>query len=218
MAKTKGAYQGKHNKGQDPMLDQFEHDAEQANRRASRYYRCRRKNRILKFLLLLMVVGYAVVGGVSYLYVKEAQHQAQEAKGAVNRDAERLAELEDLVEKMKVEMDALTRGRIPSLNKIVYDEVITIGEKYVKNLVFTLTRRGGQRTYEYKLVMHNTGSNVVQPRLRLILFDRVGLQLGISELKGQNDVVLIPDETRSHYAEVELTRQGEPVYYLLEVL
>ena len=117
---------------------------------------------------------------------------------------------------LKEEIQELTLKRLPGLIKLKYDEVIKIDKHYTKNIVFTRTGKNGAHLYEYKVVLENHES-ALQPALKIILFDRNGVQVGMSELSKDSEhggiLRLDQDEVRSHYAIVKLPDNAEPEYF-----
>jgi len=122
---------------------------------------------------------------------------------------------------LKDEIQELTLNRLPGLIGLNYDEVLKVDKRYVKNIVFTRTGKKGAHLYEYKVVLENHES-ALQPALKIILFDRNGVQVGMSELskdaKHGGILRLDQDEVRSHYAIVQLPDNAEPEYFQVILL
>jgi len=122
---------------------------------------------------------------------------------------------------LKDEIQELTLNRLPGLTELNYDEVIKIDKHYIKNIVFTRTGKNGAHLYEYKVVLENHES-ALQPALKVILFDRNGVQVGMSELNKDAEhggiLRLDQDEVRSHYAIVQLPDNAEPAYFQVILL
>jgi len=125
------------------------------------------------------------------------------------------------IETLKNEIKELTLNRLPGLITLNYDEVLKVDEQYVKNIVFTRTGKKGTHLYEYKVVLENRDS-ALQPALKVILFDRNGVQVGMSELSNKAKQGLITrldqDEVRTHYAIVQLADKAEPEYFQVILL
>ena len=120
------------------------------------------------------------------------------------------------IKTLEGEIKELTLKRLPGLIGLNYDEVLKVDKRYVKNIVFTRTGKNGVHLYEYKVVLENHES-ALQPALKIILFDRNGVQVGMSELSKDAEhggiLRLDQDEVRSHYAIVKLPDNAEPEYF-----
>ena len=127
------------------------------------------------------------------------------------------------LETARNEMDALVQDRIPGLLPLKYDEAITVDDKYIRNIIFTLARNGKKRNYEYRLVMHNDTLLVIRPVVEILLFNDIGVQIGVAQVEymdastGTKRSELYPDEVRSYTSSIDLIRDEEPSYFLLAV-
>lgn len=125
------------------------------------------------------------------------------------------------VEQLQREVDALGRDQLPSLPRLVFDRVIPVEREFIKSIVFTLSGRNDQRRYDYNLVMQNTSLNLVHPQFDLQLFDRLGVQVGLSRIGVQKDgtptlEMLDRGEIRSVSATIEPVRgESKPEYFRL---
>ncbi|MGD2084365.1 MAG: hypothetical protein PVF91_15495 [Chromatiales bacterium] len=199
------------------------HRAGSGGRRSrSRYYhrytRCKRQNNFLRVFLLGGLLAISAMGAFAYRYISKAGETINIARAENTTYKNRIQELEETIAQLNDEVLALSQGRIPGLRPIQFDQVLRVDKEYVKNLVFSITRKGADNTYEFKMVMHNQGPDIVQPSGSVALFDRAGLQLGITEFKKvDGSLFLAPGETRSYYDKIELARSGRPAYYMLEL-
>lgn len=125
------------------------------------------------------------------------------------------------IQTLKSEIQELTLKRLPGLTALNYDAVLQINKKYVKNIVFTRTGKKGTHLYEYKVVLENRKSPL-QPALKILLFNRNGIQVGMSELSNKSEYGSIArldqDEVRTHYAIVQLAEEAEPEYFQVILL
>ncbi|HHH39242.1 MAG TPA: hypothetical protein ENK50_06690 [Sedimenticola sp.] len=141
------------------------------------------------------------------------------------REARRLAELESNVEQMEMEIAALVQARLPNLLPLELDKVFSLNKAYAKNIVFSIAGKGGKgekKRYEYKLVMHNPSLTPVHPHIRILLFDRDGIQIGYSEFGVDKEGVptfdiLEHDETRSQIGEIRLSEEATPRYFTVRL-
>jgi hypothetical protein len=126
------------------------------------------------------------------------------------------------LETVKGERDILVQQRIPGLVPLRYDEAINIDNQYVRNVIFTLAKSGKKNIYEYRLVLHNNTLTVARPKAEIILFNDIGIQIGMAQIE-QSDATteidgrtaLDPGEVRSYTAAIDLMRNEEPSYFLL---
>ncbi len=132
-----------------------------------------------------------------------------------------LAEIKPLLKAMENEVKTLTSKRLPGLEELTYDAVLQINKRYVKNIVFTRTGKVDVKRYEYKIVMDNRNLMPVRPEVRILFFDRVGIQVGFSEL-GMGNGLPIADhlergEIRAYSSAVELADDIEPKYFQIQL-
>jgi hypothetical protein len=103
------------------------------------------------------------------------------------------------------------------------DETITTDNNYIRNIIFTLVKNGTKETYEYRLVMHNDTLSVIHPMVEILLFNDIGIQIGLAQVEHTNASTgtgrssLDPGEVRSYTATINLIRDEEPHYFLLAV-
>jgi hypothetical protein len=120
------------------------------------------------------------------------------------------------IKTLESEIQALTLNRLPGLINLNFDEVIEVDKHYVKNIVFTRTGKKGHHLYEYKVVLENHNA-ALQPALKILLFDRSGVQVGMSSLSHKTEQGSISrldqDEVRTHYSVVQLPDKSEPEYF-----
>ncbi len=132
-----------------------------------------------------------------------------------------LSEIKPKFEKMAAEIEALTLNRLPGLVVLDYDKVLPVNEQYIKNIVFTQTGSEKNKRYEYKIVMDNRNLLPVRPELKILFFDRVGIQVGFSEL-GMGEGLPISDhlergEIRSYSSSIVLSDGLEPKYFQVQL-
>ena len=134
----------------------------------------------------------------------------------------RASKLGKELETTRQERDILVQQRIPGLIPMVYDETINVDNIYVRNIIFTLAKTGKKDIYEYRLVLHNNTLAIARPKTEIILFNAVGIQIGMARIE-QSDAItetgartaLDPGEVRSYTAAIDLIREEEPSYFLL---
>ena len=194
-----------------------------SSRRSASSYRCEAKIRRYKYLL----AGISTLFLLTYMFTlfhinrKSTENERlllefrkqEVAMNVVTRD----------LETIRKDMDALVQERIPGLLPIKYDEAITINDKYIRNIIFTQVKNGKKQNYEYRLVMHNNTLSVIRPDVEILLFNDIGIQIGVTQVKytdasaGTEHAALDPGEVRSYTASIGLIRDEEPSYFLLAV-
>lgn len=201
-------------------LDRFASSSEELKssrrRRSYAYSRSRRTKLIygLSVALIVACILLLILGVKLSLYAREIN-----ALTAIEqKQARELAALKPELEKVKAEIADLVESRLPYLNKLEFDKVIPINEEYVKNIVFTLVGNGDTKSYEYKLVMRNQELTAIHPQVKIIFFNRVGIQIGESDIGVHEDgvptlEVLERGEVRSYASAIELAEELKPEYF-----
>lgn len=179
-----------------------------------------KRKRLILILSAVLVASFflnLILGVKLGSYAREATLQT-----VIEQKLQReLAEVKPLLKAMELEVKALTLKRLPGLVELTYDAVLKINKQYVKNIVFTRTGKANVKRYEYKIVMDNRNLMPVKPEVRIIFFDRVGIQVGFSELGMGNGLPisghLERGEIRAYSSAVELSDDIEPKYFQIQV-
>lgn len=135
----------------------------------------------------------------------------------------RVAALEQEVSTLREEKASLIQGRIPDLNPLVFDSIVPIGKRYLKNISFTRTGTERQKIFEYRAVLLNDSKRNITPRVSIVLFDSLGVQVGMTQLAKDHISSnakydgLKPGESRSYSSQIKLSRASNPEYFLVEV-
>lgn len=134
-----------------------------------------------------------------------------------------MTSLEKEVQYLQETLDSLVTDRIPNLHPLEFDLTLPSKQKYLKNISFTLTGTEKNKKYEYRAILRNDKRNDVPLDVNILLFDAVGIQVGMAALIPELTAaetgkrVLKPGETRAFSNEIKLTRDAEPRYFLVEV-
>lgn len=192
--------------------------------RESRQAQHRATRRALRAALFVTLAVFALVLVLGWVYTTALRARA-------SASADRISVLEHEEEQLKLELanvrserDVLASGRLPGLVPLEYDRALAIEQQYVRNVIFTATGTSGEPRYEYRLVIANPGPAPLHPAVRLLFFDERGIQVGESVVEhdaggsapGAN-AWLLPDETRSYTAVIQLQHDAVPRYFLLVV-
>jgi len=167
-----------------------------------------------------------VVGYTAYHFhsiVSESQARLAEDRVAFeSRLRETEAELLSTREALaaaQASVGMLVEQRIPGLRPLQPNQVVAIGESSVRDIAFTTLRGSEKNGLEYKAVIENDSTVPVSPAVRVLLFDRVGVELGRSQIGLEPDgkkTTLRPGEIRSYFAVVKLDPGREPAYFRLD--
>jgi len=124
-----------------------------------------------------------------------------------------LVNIKPQLEQVQQELQQIVKGRIPQLHEMQADKVIPVDKGYLKNIVFTVVKSNHQKQYEYKLVLENTTDTKINPNARVVLFNKLGIQIGMDEINEKKE--LAPAESRSHSASISLSIEDEPRYFIV---
>lgn len=193
------------------------------SRRPRSSYRCETRIRRYRYLLAGISILFLLIYTFTWFYVARKSAESEQALLQLRIQEKTLGTVNSELETVRNERDALVQGRIPGLLPLTYDETISTDNEYIRNIIFTLVKNGKQETYEYRLVMHNETLSVIHPMVEILLFNDVGVQIGLAQVEhanastGTGRVALDPGEVRSYTAAINLIRNKEPRYFLLAV-
>jgi hypothetical protein len=154
-----------------------------------------------------------------WLYTSKLSVENKRASAELYKQTQQLTAATVALEKLQGERDSLIRGRLPNLLPLEYDKAIPITGKYVQNIIFTLIKNQEKTATEYRVVLQNDTSSVIHPKVKILLFDNLGIQIGAAEITdyglAADEVTLHPGEIRSYSRTIELFREGGPYYFLV---
>jgi len=189
--------------------------------RSASSYRCDAKIRRYKYLLAGISTLFLLLSVITWSHIARKSTEHEQTLLELRKQEIALSTVTSKLETARNEMDALIEGRIPGLLPLKYDEVITVNDKYIRNIIFTLARDGKKRNYEYRLVMHNDTLSVIRPAVEILLFNDIGIQIGVAQVEyvnssaGTEHAELYPGEVRSYTSSFDLIRDEAPSYFLL---
>lgn len=188
-----------------------------------KYLKLKKKHRELEKLFLGSTIGLVVLcfflGGWAY----KATGNYRKAMHSRYLESEVLKTAKVEIDATKAELAALVENRIPHLKSFAADQVIPIGESYVRNVTFTVARKEGMPIHEYKVVVSNETDIMVRPSITILMFDSVGIEIGRSKVPVNStdgpiaDFTLYPNEVESYGAEVALAAGATPAYFKLQI-
>lgn len=165
---------------------------------------------VIVLIAMIMSIGLSSLSSENARLITENNRKARELEQARAELAEATAQ-----------RDALVTGRIPRLKPLEYDKAIKINSGYVRNVIFTLTRTADASTHEYRIVLHNDSLSVINPKVKIVLFDEVGIQIGMANLNrsaatAEKDRTLLdPGEVRSYSGVIPVHGRQRPQYFLV---
>jgi len=193
------------------------------SRRLRSSYRFEVRIRRYKYLLAGISILFLLIYMFTWFYVSRKSAETEQALLELRIQEKTLATINSELETVRNERDTLVQGRIPGLAPLTYDKIITTDNKYIRNIIFTMVKNGTKETYEYRLVMHNDTLSVIHPMVEILLFNDIGIQIGLAHVEHSNASTgtgrssLDPGEVRSYTATINLIRDEEPHYFLLAV-
>ncbi|MCI0732520.1 MAG: hypothetical protein L0Y38_01700 [Methylococcaceae bacterium] len=138
-------------------------------------------------------------------------------KQAESFRSKEIEEMKTRMTELEVEIAEMVQSRLPNLKELAFDKVIEIDHRYVKNIVFTLTGKNGHKSFEYKTVLENSGTEAIEPAAKVIFFDRLGIQIGQANIEndvpGSDQGLLDPGEVRSFYNSIQFAESLLPRYF-----
>jgi len=193
------------------------------SRRSRSSYRCDARIRRYKYLLAGIAILFLIIYIFTWSHATKKSIEHEQTLIEFRKQELAMEVLTSELETVRNEMDMLVQDRIPGLLPLKFDEAINVEDKYIRNIIFTLVKNGKKRNYEYRLVMHNDTLSVIRPVVEILLFNNIGIQVGVAQVKymdaspGTERPVLDPGEVRSYSSSIELIRDEEPSYFLLAV-
>lgn len=178
-------------------------------------HRWSRRSRLLgaALALSLLIIFFLILFFGIKVYSLNQENEALLVQ--VRQNEQELVPLRTEVVQLRQEVEALVQDRLPHLEPLIYDEVIPLNEGYAKHIAFTLVKKGDEQKHEYKLVLQNDSLSTVEPLIEVYLFDRRGIQVGVSKIEG--DVSMGLGEVRS-YTRTIVTERGEtPAYFMVRL-
>ncbi len=130
---------------------------------------------------------------------------------ALEESEAKLADTRSELAHAERQLEAAVQGRFPQLRRLEFDKVLPVHEGYVKNILFTLLKKPNKQNYEYKIVMENDTDFKTEPVVKILMFDNLGVQLGVDEVPHKQP--LLRGEIRSYSSVIELLVPGEPAYF-----
>jgi hypothetical protein len=193
------------------------------SRHSRSYYRCQAKIRRYKYLLAGISILFLLTCIFTWLHITRKSTEHDQTLLELRKLEIAIKSTTSELETVRNEMDTMVQERIPGLLPLKYDEAITVNDRYIRNIIFTLVKNGKQRSYEYRLVMHNDTLSIISPAVEILLFNDTGIQIGVTQVEYRDAstkterIALDPGEVRSYTSSIDLIRDEEPTYFLLAI-
>ena len=188
-----------------------------SSRRHGSRHRSRRSSRSLLPVIALTALGaVAVISLLLYLFGTIARYSSENnlQRAEIGQKDTELRELRAELKRVTAEFDALVKARLPNLKALEHDKVIPLNQGYVRNILFTETHSGEKTGYEYRIVVENNQSRPAMPAIRVMLFDRTGVQIGGATVEGVP--LMRTGDSESFSGEVDIAIDAVPEYFYVE--
>ncbi|MGD8630432.1 MAG: hypothetical protein PVG72_06835 [Gammaproteobacteria bacterium] len=190
-------------------------------RRSRASYRCDAKIRRYKYLLASISILFLLIYIFTWLQIAGKSREYERTLLELRKQQVTMQAVNTELETLRNELDTLVQERIPGLLPLKFDEAINIDNTFIRNIIFTEAINGKKRNFEYRLVMHNDSLSVILPKVEILLFNDIGIQIGAAHVEytdassEASRAALDPGEVRSYTSAINLLRNEEPRYFLL---
>jgi hypothetical protein len=199
------------------------------DRQTSRHAASRSKTRRIRKLTALVAVLLVALVGTSMgwilawakLNMLESENLALDIK--LRKTSEELQSLQTQMAERETALQEMVEKRIPGLRPLEYNKLVKVDDKYVMSITFAELGVADSKAIEYHALLRNDTNNIVLPKVRIFLFDDLGIQTGESALKkadatGDVEIAeLRAGETRSYNAKIDMERHAVPRFFLVQV-
>lgn len=183
-----------------------------ARRHRSSHYK--RRALILGFLLGMSLFALFAVSLMMVVQVAKLSNSNSMLRQGLAKSEGELEQTRNRLAEAEQDLAAVISGRFPNLMPLEPDKVFEVKQHYVKNIVFTVLKKDNEKMYEYKLVLENRYDYPVYPDLRLLVFDKLGIQMGVDDIL--DDQELAPGESRSFSQTIDVFMNSDPSYFALD--
>ncbi|MCF7981549.1 MAG: hypothetical protein K9K86_06155 [Pseudomonadales bacterium] len=177
------------------------------------------RRRTLKIILLSMALAVTalvllVVSIYSIVKISALNESNRNLQTDLEQSQRELDGLKPQLEKANQEMAELIKGRFPNLEELVFNKVLRVNNRHVKNVVFNIIKQANQQQYKYLLVVENNTPVKIQPAFRVLLFDEYGVHVATDEVKDMNE--LNPGESRDYASDIEFFFDTTPKHFYID--
>ena len=177
------------------------------------------RRRTLKIILLSMTLAITVlilivVSIYSTVKISSLNELNRNLRFELEGAKAQLDALKPQLEKSNQELSALIHGRFPNLEVLALNKVLSVNNRYVKNVVFNIIKQANHQQYKYLLVVENNSSRKIKPAFRVLLFDEHGVHVATDEVKDVNE--LNPGESRDYASDIEFFFDTLPKHFYID--
>jgi len=208
----------------DPVSSRPPFDRERSQRSgAYRAHSWSRRSKLLLLLVLVLVLIDFFTAVLLGTQVYTLNRQNQTLRSSLAQTEEKLQQVTPELQKLRVDLEELIRGKLPRLRKLEYDRVLSLDDQYLKNITFTEIINRDRRGYEYKLVVQNNTGAPLWPEIQLLIFNELGIQVGNAEIGTRQPNALKAGslgvgEVRSYTASMDLAdKAATPAYFMIRL-
>jgi hypothetical protein len=199
------------------------------DRQVARRARSRSKTKKIRRLTATIVLLILALVGVSVGWIVSAAKLEQRTTDFLALDAElrntqkELEETGARLEQQEREIADLVANRLPDLTPLEVNKLVELNDRYLLSITFAESGVGKDKGIEYHAMLQNETSKPILPRVKLYLFDRLGIQVGATSLRNEDSTRtvdltdLMPGETRSYHADIDIERDSKPDYFIVHV-
>jgi len=194
------------------------------HRHANHRHHWSERSRLLLGVLGLILIANLVVVFFFGMQLYMLNKENNELKTKLAKSQEELNRLKPELEKSLAEVQSLLKGRLPGLMQIEYDQVITLNEGYLKNIIFNKVSSKNLRGYEFRVVMQNDTLATIWPKFKINFFDEQGFHISTVQASDEKDSAiqidpLGPGEERAGSSAVIKLQDNEdmPHFFLVRL-
>jgi hypothetical protein len=182
------------------------------------------RSKLLLGLLVLVLVANLFIVLLLGLRIHLSNEENSELRVELAKAKEELDRVKPELAKSLGDIESLLKGQLPGLTRIEYDQVISLNEKYLKNIIFNKVNSKNLKGYEFRVVMQNDTLGTVWPRFKIHFFDEHGVHINTVQAGYEKEALmqidpLGPGEERADSSAVVklLDNEKMPYFFLIRL-
>ncbi|HJW30799.1 MAG TPA: hypothetical protein VJ508_16305 [Saprospiraceae bacterium] len=112
------------------------HHRSHQHRRSRKQHHWSERSKLLLGILVLILFANLIIALFIGIPMYLLNQENTELRVQLRKAQEEVDQLKPALEKSLAETQSLLKGQLPGLTKIEYDQVVTLNEKYLKNIIF----------------------------------------------------------------------------------